>query len=294
MNLSVNALNNDLLKINDWAYQWKMSFNPDSSKQAQEVIFSCKIKKPGHSVLIFNNNQAIQTPYQKHFGLILYEKLNFGEHLRYIANKVNTSIGLLRKLQKYLPRRSLVTIYKSFIRPHLDYLIIRGTSKEKLYQELGLESPQHRRWFRKLCTFYKIFKNQSPRYLYELLPLQTTSHNTRSSRNITLFHFKHNFFKNSFFPSVTIEWNKSIRNLESLSIFKKSILNFIRPFPSSTYNCFNTKGIKHLTRLRLGLSNLRYHKFKHGFLDSLNPICGCGFDIETTCHFLLHCPNFIN
>ena len=159
--------------------------------------------------------------------MILDEKFNFVEYLRYIANKINTSIGILRKLQKSLPRRSLVTIYKSFIRPHLDYRdvifdqaynnsfhesleslqynislaitgAITGTSKEKLYQELCLEPLQHRRWFCKLCTFYKIFKNQSPRYLYELLPLQTISCNTRSPRNNPLFHFKHNFFKNSF------------------------------------------------------------------------------------------------
>ena len=207
-NLLANALNNDLLKINNWAYQWKISFNPDPSKQAQEVIFSRKVKKPSYLVLILNNNHVIQTPYQKHLGMILDEKLYFGEHLRYIANKVNTFIRLLRKLQKRLPRRSLVTIYKPFIRRHLGYGdvifdqaynksfhesleslkynvslaitgAIKGTSKEKLYQELGLESLQHRRWFRKLCTFYKIFKNQSPCYLYELLPLQTTSHNKR-------------------------------------------------------------------------------------------------------------------
>ena len=71
-------------------------------------------------MLIFNNNQVIQSPYQKQLGLFLDEKLNFGEHLRYIANKVNTSIGLLHKLQKVLTRRSLVTKFKSFIRPHLE------------------------------------------------------------------------------------------------------------------------------------------------------------------------------
>ena len=53
--------------------------------------------------------------------MILDEKLNFGEYLRYIADKGNAFIGLLRKLQKCLQRRPLVTIYKSFIRPHLDY-----------------------------------------------------------------------------------------------------------------------------------------------------------------------------
>ena len=58
------------------------------------------------------------------------------------------------------------------------------------------------------------------------------------------------------------------------------------------YNCFNTKRIKHLTRLRLGLSNLHDHKFKDG---SQNPICSCGLKqpIETMCH-LLHCAYFVN
>ena len=40
-----NELNDDLVKISNWAYQWKMSFNPDPNKQAQEVIFSIKTKK---------------------------------------------------------------------------------------------------------------------------------------------------------------------------------------------------------------------------------------------------------
>ena len=49
-----------------------------------------------------------------------------------------------------------------------------------------------------------------------------------------------------------------------------------------------------LTRLRLGLSHLWKHKFKHSFLDSLNTICSCGEDIETSTHFLLHCSNYSN
>ena len=119
-----------------------MSFNSDPSKQAQEVSFSCKIKKPSHPVLTFNNNQAIQAPYQKHFDLFLDEKLNFSEHLRYISNKVNTSIRLLHELKKCLPRRSLVTLYKSFIRPHLNYGdVIFDQAYSKSFHE-SLESLQ--------------------------------------------------------------------------------------------------------------------------------------------------------
>ena len=66
---SANFLNNGLLKINNWAYQWKMSFNPDAFKQAQEVIFFGKIKKSSLPDLIFKNNQVIQTPNKKYFGM---------------------------------------------------------------------------------------------------------------------------------------------------------------------------------------------------------------------------------
>ena len=121
---------------------------------------------------------------------------------------------------------------------------------------------------------------------------------TEDRIEIYLFHFKHNFFKNSFFSYVIIEYNnlcKSIWNSKSLSVFKKKYPEiYTRPSPNSTYNCLNIKGIKHLTRLRLGLRHVRYHEFKHDFLDSLNPICSCRFDIETTSHLLLHCPNLIN
>ena len=76
---------------------------------------------------------------------------------------------------------------------------IRGTSKEKFYQELGFEPLQHRRWFRKLCTFYKIFKNQSLHYIYELLPIKTTPHNTRSFINLPFFMLDTLFSKIHFF-----------------------------------------------------------------------------------------------
>ena len=46
--------------------------------------------------------------------------------------------------------------------------------------------------------------------------------------------------------------------------------------------------------MRLGLSHLYVHKFKDGLLDSVNPVCSCGLDIEAAWHYLLHCPNFTN
>ena len=132
-----------------------------------------------------------------------------------------------------LPRTSLITIFKSFIRPHPDYgdtiydrayntsfhqniesiqynaaLAItgglRGTSREKLYQELGFKSLQQRRWYRKLCCLFKIINNQPPSYLFQLVP----SPNTRC------------FARNSFFLSTIREWN----NLDRISENPKTLV----------------------------------------------------------------------
>ena len=174
---------------------------------------------------------------------------------------------------------------------------IRGTSIEKLYDELHLETLEKRRWCRKLCCFFKIFRYKYPEYLFNIIPTSVSTYNTRNTNNIPLFKVKHNFFQNSFFPSTVIKWNKldiNICNSESLNIFKKTLLNFIHPSGSTVFNCHNPKGVKLLTRSRLGLSHLREHKFKHSFQDLLNPICSCGNGTETSAHFLLQYPNFSN
>ena len=75
-------LNSDLKKINHWAFQWKMTFNPDHSKKAQEFIFCRKLKKASHTPLLFNNNSVSQVNSQTHLEVILVAKLIFKEHLK--------------------------------------------------------------------------------------------------------------------------------------------------------------------------------------------------------------------
>ena len=153
---------------------------------------------------------------------------------------------------------------------------IRGTFREKLYQELGLESIRKRRCYRKLCYFFKIFKGQSPEYLFRILPSISKAYNTRTNDKMSVFSDKHNFFyKFSFFLSTVTEWSNldlKIRNFETFSAFKKSTLKFIRPSSNSIFNLHSPKGIKLITRLRLDHSHLREHKFQHNFQDTLNPI----------------------
>ena len=77
-----------------------------------------------------------------------------------------------------------------------------------------------------------------------------------------------------------------------MNVFKLPLLKFVRPVANSVFEINNSYGLKLLTRLRLGLSHLRYHKFRHSSQECINPICACGVEIETTTHFLLYCPLF--
>ena len=303
---SANNLNKNLEVTGKWATQSKMKFNPDTTKQAQEVIYP---------PLLFNNVNVTWKSSQKYLGIILATQLKFDNHLKMGSGKISKTTGILRKLQNLLPRAALITI-KVVIRHHLDYGDIvygqaynmsfqqkpesiqynacfaitghkRDTSKEK--------SLQLRRWYRKLWISYKIFKSKSPLYLLKLLPEKQSSYVTRNPDNISLFNIKHNFYNYFFFLLTIIEWNNmdsNLRNSENNAIFKNDILKFIRPKPKIFFNCYNLKGIRLIKRLCLELSHLPEHKFKFNFQNCLNPICRCGVSIESTSHVFLHCPTF--
>ena len=139
-------------------------------------------------------------------------------------------------------------------------------------------------------------KNISPDYLFKIIPQRRSSYITRNSDGIPLFKTNHNFYKKSF-SRTTIEWNNlnhDLRNTESYTLFCSSILKFIRPSPNSFYGYQNIMDIKLITRLCLGLSHLMEHKFKHNFQDTLNPHCNCRMDVESSIHFQLQCPSYIN
>ena len=172
-----------------------MSFNPDPSKQATEIVLSRKQSDIQLPTLTFNNNILTLSNSHNHLGMILDNKLNFNNHLSDKISKANKGIDMIRRLYKYLPRASLINIYKTFVRPHIDYgdiiydsssnatfsqmidsiqynaaLAITGVIHGKLYHELGFESLHDRRWCRKLCFYYKIRHNNCPIYLNKLLP----------------------------------------------------------------------------------------------------------------------------
>ena len=170
---------------------------------------------------------------------------------------------------------------------------IKGTSRKKLYQELGSEYLQQKSWMRHLCLFHKIVSTKLPAYIYDIIP--PVSQSQRHPNTFNSISSRTEYFKNSFFPCVIGEWNKlnpEIRRSGSYNIFWKSILNFIRASASKVYNINDAIGIKLITRLRLGFSHLRKHKFKQNFRDTLNPLCSCSIEVQSTSHYFLRCHFF--
>ena len=119
--VSARELNHDLEVINNWANQWKMSFNPDPTKPAEEILFSHKRRPITHPPLFFNGVEVKRVSEHKHLGLILDPLLNFASHFNEKIAKARKGIGLIKHLQSYLPTSALDQIYKMCVRSHLDY-----------------------------------------------------------------------------------------------------------------------------------------------------------------------------
>ena len=119
--LTASAINHDLEIIAQWAHQWKMSFNPEPSKQVVEILFSQKKIKVTHPPRFFNGSIVNKVNDHKHLGLTLDSKLTFSKHINDKINKSPKLLGVLKFLSSYLPLHTLIQIYKMYIRPHLHY-----------------------------------------------------------------------------------------------------------------------------------------------------------------------------
>ena len=192
-------------------------------------------------------------------------------------------------------------MYKLYVRPHLDYGDIvyhrydpdlssvitkrleqtqyaaslavtgawRGTSRQKLYDELGWESLYERRWYRRLCHFFKLKLTQYPAYLFSLIPPERQiSYDLRNPHAYAQNRARTDRFSNSYFYNTLYEWNKlpaEIQASKSLAEFKRKLIALIRPVKNPIYGVFNLKGIRNITKLRVQFSDLNAHKFHHNF-----------------------------
>ena len=335
---STEILNRDLERISRWSWQWKLSFNPDLTKQAVEIVFSNKKIKNRLEPLVFNGIPVKEVGETKHLGMILDSKLTFENHMTEKLAKARQGLGVMKQLKKWVDKKTLENVYKLYVRPQVEYgdLVFdhvdlnksniftlrntndkistdiesiqyqaarivsgawKGSSMEKLYNILGWESMQNRRTMRKLDLLHQTLNNKFPNYLYNILEVQMFRPDSRYSNRLMLRNIttKTTKYKKSFFPATILDWNKldfEIKTSKSKNIFKKKVLNKIRPKKAPYFGLIGNENVRHITTLRLGLSPLNAHKHSYNFADTPLPFCRICESIEDTTHFLLLCKSF--
>ena len=318
--ISADVLNYELKAIENWAFQWKMSFNPDPTKQAEQVIFSSKSIRAVHPPICFNNSAVATVLHHKHIGLVLDESITFAEHIKEVVIKASRGIGIIRFMARYMHRDVLDQMYELYVRPHLDYGDViyhnqslhlmsklesnqydaalavrgawRGTSTNKVLEELGSETLPHRRWYKRLCQFYKIVNNSCPEYLRTHLPeCRENLYNLRRPDIFSKVRAKTNRYSNNFYPYCIKAWNNldpARRCLPTVSQFKKAVVQLIRPKKKHLIGINDIASARLLTRLRVDFSDLRLHKFDHRF-NCDSPTCTSDRGFESVEHYFLHC-----
>ena len=321
--VSAGRLNSDLHKISVWADKWLVTMNPVKSRN---VIFSLKRNKQVHPPLFLGSNIVKDVESHTHLGLTLQSSMSWRKHIVWVFEKASKQLNMLKFVRFKVDRSILTSLYKSLIRPLMEYgdviwnncydcdsalldgvqyeaarLVtgaIKGTSSARLYKELAWESLSNRRKLHLLCQFYKIVKNLAPYYLSEMLPKlssERTNYRLRSRENFTQFSCRTSRFQKSFFPSAITGWNSldiDVRNSISLPTFKAKLRSTL--FPHSYNKLFDFSlsrraSIDH-TRLRLGFSCLREYLFKIN--RCVSPFCECSLDSESVKHFFLFCPRY--
>jgi hypothetical protein len=199
-----DILNNDLERINKWSVQWRITFNPNKT---EFMIFSNKVShQTVYPTLYLNRVRLKEVDEHKHIGLILSKNLSWRKHITEICKKANKHLDVMFRMKRLLPRICLEKLYKTIVRPILDYgdmlydnclnyeseffekvqrraaILSMGafkiTKHIDLLNELGL-SPLHiRRKIHRLTLFYKIKIKQCPNYLSDSCPL--VNHNTEN------------------------------------------------------------------------------------------------------------------
>ena len=320
--VSAGRLNSDLNKIAVWADKWSVTMNPVKTRN---VVFSLKRNKQVHPHLFLHSNNVKDAESHTHLGLTLQSSMSWRKHIVQVYEKASKRLNMLKFVTYKLDRSILTSLYKSLIRPLMEYgdviwnncyecdsalldsvqyeaarLVtgaIKGTSSARLYKELAWECLSSRRKLH-LSQFYKIVKNLAPFYLSELLPKlssERTDYRLRSGENFTQFSCRTSRFQKSFFPSAITGWNSldlDVRNSVSLPTFKAKLRSTL--FPHCYNKLFDFYFSRHAfifhTRLRLGFSCLREYLFKINRCAS--PFCECGLDIESVKHFFLFCPRY--
>ena len=317
--MDAHNLNENLTKIHNWSEQWLVHFNP---QKTEALLISRKQLKINHPTLYMNNVPIQEVSAHKHLGLLFNNACQWGDHKDTIVKKASDKLNILRSLKFKLDRKSLQTMYFSFVRPSIEYAdiiwdncpniykkkleklnieaarIVTGgtklTSLRLLYRETGWPTLEKRREEHKLIQYFKMVKGLTPEYLMDIVPRQhfsNHSYNTRNAQNFVSINCSSTHYFNSFLPSCVRLWNNlpsHIRELNSIQSFKQAI-TCIQEVPKYYLDGCRQDQILH-ARLRMNCSFLKYHLYLKNL--EPDPLCSCG-EVESTSHYLLYCPNYL-
>jgi hypothetical protein len=320
--LSYAKLNRDLVKLSTWASNWQVNFN---ASKTVYLLVSRKLNPPPKPILILNGEDVKEVSSHKHLGLTFNSNLNWSDHISHLVVKASKCVGLLRKICRDVPRQCLEILYKSMIRPILEYGNIiydgshdsvltrlenvqrqaaltctgayRHTNHETLLDELSWPTLAKRRKNHRLNVMFKIQNGLSPHYLTNSCPPLTrerTNYNLRTGMNITIPPLRTTTYQKSFFPNTINDWNNlkdQTKNLPSLDTFKEHLKKESGSKPNPLYHHDSSKAAINHTRIRLGLSGLSSHRCKYNHIT--DPKCPtCDAKCEDISHYFFSCPTY--
>ena len=322
--VSANKLQRDLVRIEEWALKWKVTFNATKTKL---LIISLKNDKFQYPDLKLNGTNIRTVECHTHLGLTLNSRMTWHDHVENICQKASKRLALLKRVSiRYnLNRKDLETIYFSMIRSIIEYCDIiynnctieqakslesiqhqaalvcsrayKRTHYLAILDELGWDLLETRRQLHRLSLFHKIYYGIAPEYLHILIQpfrLRPTRYPTRHDEAYLQPPFSRlTMTADSFFPSTIRLWNQLDSSIK-LTKYHPSFKFKLKKTRCKAKNLlFYTDGSKQSVnhaRIRMGLSALNHQRYSYDFITQFE--CSCGNLREDASHFLLNCPNF--
>ena len=317
---AAKSLNSDLSRLQQWANQLLVHFNPDKT---EVLTVSAKKCKGTHPPLYLSGTQLKEVQSHKHLGITLTNDLSWSNHISSVVTKASQRLAIMKRLKYTLHRSTLERLYKTIVRPILEYgcVLFDGctqsdsqliksiqyqaaricsgalwnTNKESLLSEMGWDTLYSRRQYFKILVLYKMYHGLVPPYLSDIplsLVSNVQSYSLRNAHHIRPPKTRTSRYARSFLPATIDVWNSLPRELTSIDNFpqfKVALATHLFITKSPIYWKFGERhaSIYH-TRLRLGHSSLNSDLCRHGLVDA--PKCACGSHKEDVGHYFLTCP----
>jgi hypothetical protein len=288
------------------------------------MIISRKVQTVAYEPIQFGETELIKVPEHCHLGCVNTQNMSWDSHIRNNIKKAAPRVNLLKRCASKVPRSCKINIYKTFIRPLLEYGCVlfdncsenlsqllektqrnvaiictraySATSHINLLKELGWPTLKKRREYYKLTIMYKTINNLTPIYLKSILSFidEESRYHLRNQRNIKVPFARTVSYLKSFLPSSTRLWNalsNEVKTSVSFPVFKRRLKHSMFPESNPLYNYGTGRGPVHQARMRMGLSGLNSHRRKYNFIDN-GKCLNCGCRSENVMHFLLVCPRY--